>query len=86
MGVVVEHLPSGERVSVNGSEPFPLASVAKVPILIAAAQQLQEEEADPRGVRLTTRLSITEDVKCIGSGELHERPRYGRPPSDDSFL
>ncbi|GAQ81613.1 hypothetical protein KFL_000850290 [Klebsormidium nitens] len=74
VGVVVEHLPSGERVSINGREPFPLASVAKVPIIIAAAQQLQEAEADPRGVRLTTRLRVTEDVKCIGSGELHERP------------
>lgn len=75
IGVVVEHLPSGERVSVNGSQAFPLASVAKVPVLIAAARQLQEAEANPKGVRLTTQLRITDKIKCIGSGELHERAR-----------
>jgi len=64
MGIGVRNLVTGEEVSVNGTDLFPLASTFKVPILYALMQQVDMGE-----VALTERIRVPEGP-ALGSGAL----------------
>lgn len=64
-GVAVWHIESGEQVAVNGDEPFPMASVFKIPILATACQRLASGE-----LNLDTRIPLRDEDKSLGSGIL----------------
>lgn len=64
-GVAVLHLESGEQIDVNGSQPFPMASVFKIPILATAGAQLKAGK-----IRLDDRVTLRSEDKSAGSGIL----------------
>ncbi|MBI3924703.1 MAG: serine hydrolase [Armatimonadetes bacterium] len=68
-GVAIVHLASGEKVEVNASEPYPLASVFKLPIMLELARQIQHDE---NGLSLSLPLVVRESERCIGSGRLQD--------------
>ena len=70
-GVAIIHVASGERVSVDGDRPYPLASVFKLPILVELARQLQAGRA---GLALEQVVVLQETDRCIGSGTLQNQP------------
>jgi beta-lactamase class A len=59
----------GYSLSVNGEAPYPLASVFKIPILIAVMKKV-----DSGGLSLSTMLTIREMDRCIGSGSMKNLP------------
>ena len=65
VGVAIKHLESGVSLSVNGDEPFPMASTFKLPVLVelhalAKAGQLNWEE----------RIEVTSKDQHLGSGDI----------------
>ena len=64
-GVAVWHIESGEQVEVNGDQPFPMASVFKIPILATAGKQLKDGK-----INLDTRITLKDEDKSAGSGIL----------------
>lgn len=64
-GVSVWHIESGEKLDVNGDQPFPMASVFKIPILATAGLQLKEGK-----IRLDDRITLKTEDKSTGSGIL----------------
>lgn len=70
-GVSIVHIPSGERVDVDGDRPYPLASVFKLPIMIEVARQIQAGE---KGLTLDRQLVLRDPDKVIGSGRLQDKP------------
>jgi len=72
-GVAVWHIESGEQVEVNGSRPFPMASVFKIPILATAARLNK--------IGLDDRIPLTDEVKSMGSGVL----RFFQPGVSPTF-
>ncbi|WP_424236866.1 serine hydrolase [Bhargavaea ginsengi] len=66
-GVSLKHLQSGKEVRIRADEPFQMASVFKVPILLALFEQVHEGQID-----LTTRIALTEEDRVPGSGILQE--------------
>ena len=66
-GVSIRHLQSGEEVRIRANEPFQMASVFKVPILLALFEQVHKGRID-----LTTRIALTEEERVPGSGILQE--------------
>jgi beta-lactamase class A len=64
-GVSAWHVESGERVDVNGSKPFPTASVFKIPVLATAGVQLAQGR-----IRLDRRVAVNDVDKRFGSGIL----------------
>ncbi len=42
VGVAIKHLETGEAMAVRGDEPFPMASVFKIPILVEVMAQIKE--------------------------------------------
>lgn len=42
VGVAIKHLESGESLAIKGDEPFPMASVFKIPILVEVMAQIKE--------------------------------------------
>ncbi|GMU53123.1 MAG: hypothetical protein AMXMBFR33_22690 [Candidatus Xenobia bacterium] len=70
-GVAIVHLATGEKVSVDGSRPYPLASVFKVHVLLELARQLQAGRA---GLSLEQVVTLKETDRCIGSGTLQHQP------------
>jgi len=64
-GVAVWQIESGEKIDINGSRPFPMASVFKIPILAVAGQQLQAGK-----LKLEDRIALTDEAKSMGSGIL----------------
>ncbi len=77
VGLTVLHIPTGERVDLDGDRPQPLASVFKVPIMIEVARQIQQGQ---KGLSLDRALAIREQDKCIGSGRLQQRPAGSQVP------
>jgi beta-lactamase class A len=75
-GISVWHIESGEQVEINGSRPFPMASVFKIPILAAAGQQLQVGK-----LNLEDRIVLTDEAKSMGSGVL----RFFQPGVSPTF-
>ncbi|SEI87107.1 beta-lactamase class A [Bhargavaea ginsengi] len=66
-GVSIKHLQSGEEVRIRADEPFQMASVFKVPIVLTLFEQVHEGQID-----LTTRIALTEEDRVPGSGILQE--------------
>ena len=64
-GAAVWHIESGEKVDVNGEQPFPMASTFKIPILAAACQLLAAG-----ALSLDTRVPLEDVDKSLGSGIL----------------
>lgn len=72
----------GRRVlDVNASEPFPLASVAKLQLLIEAARRLSRGE-----LSLRQRVRLRPDDACIGSGSMHAKGDQGAHVSLSELL
>ncbi len=67
LGVYVHALGTGEQVSVQADQPFPMASVFKIPIL---AELLCRVHAGERS--LEERVTLTDEMKSPGSGVLKE--------------
>jgi len=64
-GVVFIDLKTGWTVSLNGSAEFPAASVAKVPVMVAAYHL-----ADSGKIKLDSKIRFKESDKLPGSGVL----------------
>lgn len=64
-GVSVWHIERDEQIDVNGDQPFPMASVFKIPILATAGKQLKEGR-----ISLDTRIELKDADKSAGSGIL----------------
>lgn len=64
-GVAVTHIESGEQIEINGRALFPMASVFKIPILAAAAQQIAQGKFS-----LDDRVTLRDEDKSTGSGIL----------------
>lgn len=65
VGLVAVHIESGESVTLNGDEYFPLASVFKVPIFVDLMAQIKEGEFS-----LEDEISIQKTDQHLGSGML----------------
>ncbi len=72
-GIAIWHIESGEQIDINGTRPFPMASVFKIPIL-ATAGRLNK-------ISLDERITLTEADKSTGSGIL----RYLEPGVSPTF-
>ncbi|MDQ7824567.1 MAG: serine hydrolase [Candidatus Eremiobacteraeota bacterium] len=68
IGLAFCHVEKGSFFSMRGDELFPLASVFKVPLLVAVLQKIDRKEAS-----LSSQLVIHEHDKCIGSGSLQDQ-------------
>ena len=66
-GISIRHLESREEVRIRADEPFQMASVFKVPILLTLFEQVHAGRID-----LTTRIALTEEERVPGSGILQE--------------
>jgi Beta-lactamase class A len=66
IGVCVRDLATGEEVGTLPDEPFPMASVSKVPILVAAYRRAEEGALD-----LAERVTLTDACRGFGSGLLN---------------
>jgi beta-lactamase class A len=66
IGVCVHDIATGEEIGVNPDEPLPMASVCKVPILVAAYRAAERREVD-----LRERVEVYATHRCFGSGLLN---------------
>jgi beta-lactamase class A len=66
-GVAARQLNTGEEIRVNADETTATASTIKVPILIELYRRVEAGEID-----LDQRLTVTEEVRTVGSGILRE--------------
>lgn len=64
-GVYLRHIESGATLRVNDGDLYPLASVVKVPILMAALAQVDEGLAS-----LSERIELRQEAKVLPSGVL----------------
>ena len=67
LGVYVHALRSADHVAVNADQPFPMASVFKIPILAELLCQVQEGR-----ISLEERVTLADEMKSPGSGVLKE--------------
>ena len=66
-GVAAKQLNTGEEIRVNADETTATASTIKVPILIELYRRVEAGD-----VNLDQRLTVTEEVRTVGSGILRE--------------
>ena len=66
VGVVARNLASQATVSVNGDEPFPMASCFKIPVMVEVMRRV-----DSGSLRLGERLRLIEADKSPGSILMH---------------
>lgn len=64
-GVSIWHIESDEQVDVNGDVPYPMASVFKIPVLVAAGNQIKVGK-----LKFGDRISLKDEDKSAGSGIL----------------
>jgi beta-lactamase class A len=64
-GIAIRQIETGEQIEINGSQPFPMASVFKIPILATAGLQLKAGKID-----LNSRVTVRDEDKSAGSGIL----------------
>ncbi len=75
VGVYARALGTGETIEINADEAFPMASVAKIPILVQFFREVDAGRLDP-----TERIELTKADRVAGSGLLrHTTP--GLAPS-----
>lgn len=65
-GVVIKDLTSGEAITLNKNEPFPAASIIKLPILWAFFEQVETGRIQPN-----QRISLNAADQVGGSGVLY---------------
>ena len=65
IGYTVHNIDTGERLSLRGDEPFPTASLIKVPILVTLYDMVEKGE-----VSLDDRIRVLKVDKVPGSGML----------------
>jgi beta-lactamase class A len=65
VGVAAKHLESGEAVALHEAEPFPMASVFKVPVVVELMAQIREGR-----LSLTDEISLHPADQHLGSGIL----------------
>jgi beta-lactamase class A len=65
-GISVRDVASGEEIGVRVDDQLPMASVCKIPILVAAYKEHEAGRLD-----LKERVTITEEMRCFGSGLLN---------------
>lgn len=70
----------GVRAAINAKSPYPLASVFKLPLLVAILAA-QDKGAFPAG---GTSLTVTQSDQCIGSGSLARRGVGARVTVDEA--
>lgn len=66
-GVAIKHLETGETLTINGDKLYPLASVVKVPILVALCN-----EAAAGNLDLHEKIQLHQQDHVPGSGVLKE--------------
>ena len=66
IGVGVRDIATGDEIGVRLDEPFPMASVSKTPILVAAYRLVDAGTLD-----LKERIELTDERRCFGSGILN---------------
>lgn len=81
MGVCVCDLKSGVEIGVRMDEPLPMASVCKMPVLVAAYRRHEEGALD-----LKERVEFTEACRCFGSGLFNAFDPGLRPTIRDLLL
>ncbi len=67
MGVALRHIESGEEIMIDADMIVPLASVVKIPVIIAAFEWLRQDR-----FRLADRWTLHVDTKSLGSGILRD--------------
>lgn len=75
---VVDH--EGVRAAINAKSPYPLASVFKLPLLVAILAA-QDDGSFPSGA---TSLTVSQSDQCIGSGSLAKRGVGARVSVDEA--
>lgn len=75
---VVDH--QGVRAAINARSPYPLASVFKLPLLVAILAAQEDGSFPSAG----TALTITQSDQCIGSGNLARRGVGARVTVDEA--
>lgn len=81
MGVCIHDVASGRELGVRLDEPLPMASICKLPILVAAYR-----EHDAGRLDLAERVTIARDHHCLGSGILNFFDVGLRPTIHDLLL
>lgn len=81
VGVCVRDLASGAESGVRLDEPLPMASVCKIPILVAAFRKHEAGQLD-----LAERVAFTEGHRCFGSGLLNAFDPGLKPTIHDLLL
>jgi beta-lactamase class A len=66
-GVAAKHLESGQELLINGTIPFPMASVFKVPVLVEVMAQINEGRFS-----LEDEISLQTPDQHLGSGMLSD--------------
>lgn len=66
-GVAAKHLESGQELLINGTVPFPMASVFKVPVLVEVMAQISEGRFS-----LEDEISVQIPDQHLGSGMLSD--------------
>jgi beta-lactamase class A len=79
VGVSVRDLRSGESLSIRGDEPFPTASLIKVPVLVGLLDEVRRGR-----MRLDERLSLTSADRVGGSGVLKHLAAGLNPTLEDA--
>jgi beta-lactamase class A len=81
VGVCVRDIATGDEIGVRLDEPLPMASVCKIPILVAA---YREHEAGR--LNLADRVTLTEETECFGSGLFNHFDAGLQPTIHDLLL
>ncbi len=81
MGVCVRDFKSGSEIGVRLDDQLPMASVCKVPILVATYRKHEEGQID-----LSERIEITEDARTFGSGLFNAFDAGLKPTIHDLML
>lgn len=67
VGVAVKHLETGEELSVNGNDSFPMASVFKIPVFVEVMAQVKNGNFS-----LSDYVSLQKSHQHLGSGILSD--------------
>lgn len=65
MGLAVRDIETGAEISINGDQPFPMASVYKIPIMVEVFRQVEAKK-----FALDERIELTDNDRTLGSGVL----------------
>ena len=81
VGVCIHDIESGEKIGVGADLLLPMASVCKIPILVAAYRA-----AEQGSLNLSKRIELSEETRCFGSGLFNHFGTGLRPTFHDLLL